>query len=65
MMYYFLHLFWSIKHHFHKTTITIGKPISPAELELGEDSGLEAYRKAAKMIMQEIKKLRENEENNK
>ena len=50
---------------FHKTTITIGKPISPAELELGEDSGLEAYRKAAKMIMQEIKKLRENEENNK
>ncbi len=43
---------------FHKTTISIGKPMTPAELGLGGEPGPEAYRGAARTIMGEIKALR-------
>lgn len=45
---------------FHKVTISWGKPMSVEELGL-KNGGGEEYRKASRMIMDEIKKLREND----
>ncbi len=43
---------------FHRITISIGKPMTPAELGLDSEAGPEAYRSAARKIMNEIKSLR-------
>lgn len=46
---------------FQKVKISIGKPLTPEQLGLSENSGGEAYRNASRMIMAEIQKLREND----
>ena len=45
---------------FQKVTISWGKPMSVEELGL-KNGGGEEYRRASRMIMDEIKKLREND----
>ena len=45
---------------FQKVTISWGKPMTPEELGL-KNGGGEEYRNASRKIMDEIKKLREND----
>lgn len=45
---------------FQRVTVSCGKPMTPQQLGLNNGSG-EEYRNASRMIMSEIKKLREND----